>query len=85
MQDIAAVGIVDTAAGITIRRDDHFRKFPAHIWGIPIVLVEKKDSALRFCVDYCVLNKLTMADAGVFVTLFFAWNGSQTFEDLETK
>ena len=32
-------------------------------WALPIVIVEKKDGGLRFCVDYCRLNQLSKFDA----------------------
>ena len=32
-------------------------------WASPIVLVEKKDGDMRFCVDYCKLNEVSKFDA----------------------
>lgn len=32
-------------------------------WSSPIVLVEKTDGTLRFCIDFCHLNSISDADA----------------------
>ena len=32
-------------------------------WSSPIILVQKKDGSLRFCVDYCKVNEVTRKDA----------------------
>ena len=31
-------------------------------WASPIILVKKKDGGIRFCVDYCQLNRVTKLD-----------------------
>ena len=31
-------------------------------WSAPIVLVWKKDGSFRYCIDYCLLNKVTVGD-----------------------
>lgn len=31
-------------------------------WSSPVVLVQKKDCSVCFCVDYCAINKITRRD-----------------------
>lgn len=35
----------------------------ASAWASPIVLVTKKDGSIRFCIDYCKVNEVTVKDA----------------------
>ena len=39
-------------------------------WASPVVLVRKRDSSLRFCVDYRTLNSVTKATLPRIVDLF---------------
>uniref|UniRef100_A0A1X7U683 Reverse transcriptase domain-containing protein n=1 Tax=Amphimedon queenslandica TaxID=400682 RepID=A0A1X7U683_AMPQE len=32
-------------------------------WSSPIILVQKKDRSLQFCVDYCKINEVTKKNA----------------------
>ena len=50
---------------------DHINKMYQHdvirpsnsSWASPILLVQKKNGKMRFCVDYCKLNKVSIKDA----------------------
>ena len=42
---------------------DHVIRPSTSPWATPIVLVQKKDGGVRFCVDFCKLNQVTKFDA----------------------
>jgi hypothetical protein len=57
-------------------------------WASPIVLVEKKDGSLRFCVDYRKLNNITVKDSYPLPRIddtLDALGGSQWFSTLDLK
>ncbi|GBN02467.1 Transposon Ty3-I Gag-Pol polyprotein [Araneus ventricosus] len=57
-------------------------------WDSPIVLVEKKDASIRFCVDYRKLNEIAKNDSYLLPRIddtLDALNGSQWFTTLDLK
>ena len=56
-------------------------------WASPLVLVRKKDGTLRLCVDYCALNKVTVADAFLLPKIddLLGQLGSHYFSILDLK
>ena len=57
-------------------------------WASPLVLVRKKDSSLRLCVDYCALNKVIVADALLLLKIddpFDQLGKSHYFRTLDLK
>ena len=47
-------------------------------WASPIVLLQKKDGGVRFCVDYRKLNSLTELDSPVLMTPWTCLQGRST-------
>ena len=55
-------------------------------WAFPVVLVQKKDGSIRFCVDYRKLNQITQKDTYPLPRIdmiLYALNGSQWFSTLD--
>jgi len=40
--------------------DKRFIRPSVSLWGVPVLLVKKKDSSRRMCIDYRELNKVTI-------------------------
>ncbi|KAE8978307.1 hypothetical protein PR002_g24750 [Phytophthora rubi] len=57
-------------------------------WGVPVVLVRKKDGEVRFCIDYRALNKITKRDVYPLPRIdetLEALGGARLFTTLDLK
>ncbi|GKA81489.1 putative reverse transcriptase domain-containing protein [Tanacetum coccineum] len=56
------LGDVSTELSIQLKElsDKGFIRPSSSPWGAPILFLKKKDGSFRICIDYCVLNKLTV-------------------------
>ncbi|GKE61835.1 hypothetical protein Tco_1512202 [Tanacetum coccineum] len=55
---------------------------PSHSpWGAPVLFVKKKDGALRMCIDYRELNKLTIKNHFPLPRIDDLFNQLQVFID----
>ena len=56
-------GRTEIRKAVTAMKEDGIIREAKSEWASPVVLIPKSDGSMRFCVDYCRLNELTVRDS----------------------
>ena len=54
-------------------------------WTSPVILVKKKDGTIKFCVNYCKINAITIKDSYSLLKMIFSTNYWLLFSTLDLK